>query len=468
MKILQKTRSVRSILTLWYALVLVAAFALFGYGVFVYLKQLQEDELERNLTEEVDWISSILDLEKSRFAGGGAIERLSVDVERRISEHFMVNPRNYIIFLTAGSGTVLFQSPGSGVPFSTEVPEDRTVLSSVRVGDNGVIRVASRRVEPFTIQVAYTEEVTQNVLQHLLSIFLFLAPVVLFLGVAGGWLLSGIALRPISQISRTANRITAQNLNQQIPVRPVNDELGELITTINGMIRRLQASFDRMREFSLSVAHELKTPLTILKGESELALTKPITPAEAQRLAATYLEETVRMSRIVEDLLTLARADAGQILLEKGPVPMDALVRDLFEDAQILGATKRLRIELVKNDPALVNGDPVRLRQLFRAILSNAVQYTDAGGDVRITSTVSGPALRVEIEDTGIGIPAESIDRIFDRFYRVDEARSRVRGGSGLGLAIAKWIAEAHNGSIAVRSTPGKGSCFTVSIPLAS
>ncbi len=172
------------------------------------------------------------------------------------------------------------------------------------------------------------------------------------------------------------------------------------------------------------------------------------------------------MSRIVEDLLMLAKADAGQIVLERKRVAMDSLMRDLFEDAQILGATKGLRIELQRNDPAMVSGDSLRLRQLFRSLLSNAVHYTDENGSIRIASRVDGPSLFTEIEDTGIGIPAESLDRIFERFYRVDVARTRVQGGSGLGLAISKWIAEAHGGTISVHSTPGRGSTFTVRLPL--
>ncbi len=469
MAILQKIRSVRFVLTFWYSLVLIAAIALFGYGVYLYLKQLQEAELERNLAEEVDWIASLMDLERGRFSGNVPIQRLSEDIERRIIEHFLVNPRNYIVVLSGTSGDILFRSPGdsSEVLPGPGIPSQRTIMRSLP-GPGGVsLRIAARRVDPFIVQVAYTEQAMQSVLGHLLLIFLILAPVTLFLSIAGGWFLSGLALRPISQITRLAHRITAQNLNQQIPPRPINDELGELITTINSMIRRLQTSFDQIREFSMSVAHELKTPLTILKGESELALTKPLTTAEGTRLAATYLEETVRMSRIVEDLLTLAKADAGQLVMEHESVQMKDLVRDLNEDAQILGATKDLRVELTANDSACVTGDPLRLRQLFRAILSNAVQYTDPGGTIRISSTLSGKDLLVAIEDTGVGIPRGSLDMIFHRFYRVDTARSRAEGGSGLGLPIAKWIAEAHHGAIAVNSREGRGSRFTVRLPVA-
>jgi signal transduction histidine kinase len=220
-----------------------------------------------------------------------------------------------------------------------------------------------------------------------------------------------------------------------------------------------------MKEFLLNVAHELKTPLTILKGESELALGKPLTSEEAQQLTTTYLEETIRMARIVDDLLTLARADAGQVQLRQEPVQLDALLQELYEDAVILSAGKPLTVTLAHNEPAVVTGDPEKLRQMFRALVSNAVRYTDAGGSLTIRSSTTPTTVSVDFEDTGVGIPPESLGRIFDRFYRVDAARARATGGSGLGLSIARWIAEAHHGTIGVRSTPGKGSCFTVTIP---
>ncbi len=345
-------------------------------------------------------------------------------------------------------------------------PSDRTLLQSITSPDKEVYRVALRRTDPFIIQVAYSETATETVLGHLLSIFGILIPVVLFVAFAGGWIMAGMVLRPIGQITRLADRISAKNLNERIPQRDVPDELGQLITTINRMIARLESSFSQIREFSLSVAHELRTPLTILKGESELALAGALTREETERLVTTYLEETVRMSRIVDDLLTLAKADAGQIKIQKEAVELSRLLRDIHEDAVILSSNKPLSVELRRNDQVTVLGDEARLRQLFRVLLSNAVQYTDPGGSVSISSRRAGGEVQVDIEDTGIGIPQDSLDKVFQRFYRVDEARTRVKGGSGLGLSIAQWIANAHAGSISVRSAVGKGSCFTVTLPV--
>jgi heavy metal sensor kinase len=464
MQILHKVRSIRFILTLWYSVILLIAFVLFGSAVYIYLKHLQETSLQEDLLEEVDWIARIVDVERTRVSDLAALEELSSDVERRITEHFVFNPRNYIVMLTTSGGNVLYESDNrqNRDLIGENILAGATLVYTVRDSDGTVMRVAARRDAPFVIQVAYTENVMRAVLEHLLSIFAVLAPVVLFVAVSGGWLMAGIMLRPIRDISMRAKDITASNLSGRIHTRSTDDELGELISTINGMISRLEMSFRNIREFSLSIAHELKTPLTILKGESELALTKSLTSREAQRLAATYLEESSRLSRIVDDLLTLAKVEAGQMTLHEEPVRLHELVDGIYEDALILAADRRISVTLDRNDQGMVSGDPVRLRQLLRALISNAVRYTDPGGWVRIRNERSENAVSVSVEDSGLGIPAESLDKIFDRFYRVDEARSRAQGGSGLGLSIAKWIAEAHHGSISVQSTPGKGSCFTV------
>ena len=467
MTLRQRIRSTRFVLTLWYSIILLAAFILFGAGVYVYLRHVEEAGLEQNLVEEIDWISRLVDLERSRI-DVWTLSDLSNDVGQRIVAHYNVNPRNYDVVLAFVNGTILYRSP-SGRSFlvsGTILPPDRTLLQSVTSPDREVYRVALRRTDPFIIQVAYSETATETVLGHLLSIFGVLMPVVLFVAFAGGWIMAGMVLRPIGQITRLADRISAKNLSERIPQRDVPDELGQLITTINRMIARLESSFSQIREFSLSVAHELRTPLTILKGESELALARALTREETERLVTTYLEETVRMSRIVDDLLTLAKADAGQIKIQKEAVDLSRLLRDIHEDAVILSSDKPLNVELRRNDQVTVLGDEARLRQLFRVLLSNAVQYTDPGGSVSISSRRAGGEVHIDIEDTGIGIPQDALDKVFQRFYRVDEARTRVKGGSGLGLSIAQWIANAHSGSISVRSAVGKGSCFTVTLPV--
>ncbi len=461
-------RSTRFVLTFWYSVLLLAAFAIFGAGVYLYLRHMEEAELERNLLEEVDWVSRLVDLERNRLDFFAPFGALSSSVEDQIIAHYQENPRNYTVRLTTIAGHVLYQSPlgVTGQVPALALPQDQTVVQTIRSRDGETLRVASRRTDPFVVQIAYSEKEMTTVMKHLMSIFAFLVPVVLFVSISGGWFMAGMILHPVSQITALANKISAEHLDQRIPEREVPDEFGDLISTINRMFARLQKSFAETREFSLSVAHELKTPLTILKGESELALTHPLTQDEIRDLAAMYLDETVRLSHIVDDLLTLAKADSAQIAIDRKPVDLPALVNDIVDDAQILSTDKSLSVELRANEPATIMGDEPRLRQLFRILVSNAVQYTDPGGAITISSMTRNGVARVAIADTGIGIAPDHQAKIFDRFYRVEEARSRAKGGSGLGLAIAKWIVDAHKGTIAVESSPGNGSVFTVSMPL--
>jgi two-component system OmpR family sensor kinase len=403
-----------------------------------------------------------------RLDGRTSLAALSGDIQDRITDHFATNPVNYIVVLTTTQGAILYESDSRVDKALTgiAVQSNELVIRPLDVPLQGKLRVAARRADPFVIRVAYPESSIQTILEHLISILALLVPVVLFVAFAGGWVMAGLVLRPTSNITEMAQRITAQNLSERIPERKTKDELGRLIATMNGMIARLQSSFDQIKQFSMNVAHELKTPLTILKGESELALSKLPPSEETRELVSSYLEETIRMSRIVDDLLTLAKADAGQLPIEREPVDVQGLIRELFEDAALLSASKQLDIQLVKADPAIVIGDASRLRQLFRILITNAIQFTDATGTIRIRCEATGPYVVVTVEDTGIGIPANSLKEIFERFYRVDQARTRAKGGSGLGLSLAKWIVESHNGTISAQSELGKGSSFIVRLPL--
>jgi heavy metal sensor kinase len=468
MSLLQHIRSVRFTLTLWYSLLLLVAFGLFGGSVYLYLDHLMEAKLDQDLIDETDWIGQIVELERMRLNGRTSLEALSGDIQDRITDHLATNPFNYIVILTTTQGVILYESDNrvDKALNSVAVQSNELAIEPLDVPVQGKLRVATRRADPFVIRVAYPESTIRTVLQHLISIFALLVPVVLFVSFSGGWMMAGVVLRPIRNITEMADRISAQNLSERIPERRTEDELGRLIATMNGMIARLQASFNQIKQFSMNVAHELKTPLTILKGESELALAKLSPSEDTRELVSSYLEETIRMSRIVDDLLTLAKADAGQLPIEREPVDVEILIRELYEDATLLSANKQLDIQLAKADHAVVVGDASRLRQLFRILITNAIQFTDPKGTIRIGCEASGPHVIVTVEDTGVGIPAGSLQKIFEPFYRVDQARTRAKGGSGLGLSLAKWIVESHIGTISAQSELGKGSTFTIRLPL--
>jgi heavy metal sensor kinase len=468
MNLRKRIRSAQFILAFWYSVLLLVALTLFGVSVYLFLQHLQESQLDQYMNEEVDWIAEVAHLERHRI-GTRSLDSISHEVEGSIDEHFSRGRHNVIVVLATLEGRLLYQSDRRGPAVLSAFPlaTPGTQTKIVRAGAYGDLRIVARHDAPFLIYAGVAETAAHAAGNNLISIFIVIAPVMLFVAFASGWVMAGMVLRPVRQISSMATRITALNLSERIPVRDVDDELGTLIRTMNAMISRLQSSFEEMRLFSLNVAHELRTPLAILKGQSELALSNPPSPDETQELVTSYLEETIRMSRIVDDLLMLAKAETGQLTVERGPVHMDVLVRDLHEDGTILAGSKDLFLRLGRVDPAVVIGDTARLRQMFRILLTNALQYTDPGGEISIACECKDGKVQVAIEDSGIGIPGESLEKIFDRFYRVDQARTRVKGGSGLGLALAKWIAEAHHGTISVHSTVDRGSTFTVTLPVA-
>jgi heavy metal sensor kinase len=268
-------------------------------------------------------------------------------------------------------------------------------------------------------------------------------------------------------MSEQTRRITAEMLSLRLDVPNPRDEVGQLATTINALLARMDAAFQEQKRFIADASHELRTPLAVLRGETEVALQQNRATTEYQESLGLIKEEAERLSRIVEDLFMLARqpVDAPSLIRER--VRLDELVADCSRAAQVLATKKGLRLNVDGSLPVItVNGDDEMLKRTLLNLLDNAVKYTPAGGEITIAlESQNGDALIV-VSDTGIGISAEDQSRIFDRFYRVDKARSRALGGAGLGLSIARWIVEGHGGSLSVKSAPGRGSTFTVELPL--
>jgi heavy metal sensor kinase len=290
--------------------------------------------------------------------------------------------------------------------------------------------------------------------------------IALVLAAVGGAAISGTALRPLNRIAQTASRIArAEDLNQRIEGAYPNDEVGQLAETFNEMMERLQDLFETQQQLVADVSHELRTPLATIQGNVDLM-------RRAARRDPSMLVESIdavdaevaRMSRLVRDLLLLAEADAG-LSLNLKPVEVDTVLLEVYRQAQIM-ASGKVKVRLGHEDQALVQGDADRLKQLLLNLVSNAIAYTPEGGTVTL-SLYRRPDgwVRVSVADTGIGIAAEDLPRIFDRFWRVDRARTRKAGGSGLGLSIARSIAEAHGGTLEVESEVGKGSTFEVLLP---
>ncbi len=476
-------RSIRTKLTAWYSLVLGVTLIAFGLTAYYTTGNTLSDNLDRSLRNEVKWLDEILSKKypKKRTAvvqiplqekqsGAEAEEEIGPadEVWNQIYEHTLLNPKKQYIQITDPRGRKLYKSPSLGndsLSYS-DVPFYHTMVVKNIEFKNVSLRMVIMQNERMKIFVAYPLEELNEVIDNLFSHFLILAPIGVILSIALGWFLANKSLKPVDEMTKTARHITAQNLEQKIPHSGVNDELGRLASTFNEMIARLRSSFDQIKQFSIDASHELRTPLTIMRGEVELALHSEKTPEEYRRVLASNLEEIIRMSAIVENLLTLSKADLGRVELQHEIVPLHEVLLDLYEDCEVLAEKKRINVTLQRADEVTVLGDKVRLRQLLLNLIDNAIKYTPEHGSVSLELIHSNGQAMISVQDTGIGIPLEEINKIFDRFYRVDKGRSRAMGGSGLGLSIAKWVAEAHGGRIEVRSELNRGSAFTVYLPV--
>jgi signal transduction histidine kinase len=288
------------------------------------------------------------------------------------------------------------------------------------------------------------------------------------LGFIGGWWLTRRALAPMTKLTDAVEKVHERNLRDPLPRTKNGDELDRLTEVFNGLLARLDDSFNRTREFTLHASHELKTPLTILCGETETALRDESLSAAERERAASLLDELRRLARIVDGLTLLAKADAGQITLTLEPVRLDELVRDNFADAQILAEPQGIRVELAACEEITVRGDRHRLRQLLLNLADNAVKYNQPQGRVTMSLRRAGGTAEFTIANSGPGIPPELLPRVFDRFFRGDPAHSPAVDGCGLGLSIVQWIVSAHNGTIKIESALEKPTTVTVRLPLDS
>ena len=319
--------------------------------------------------------------------------------------------------------------------------------------------------QPVVIIVGQTTTEITDVLHTFVYVIVIAMVAIIILAGIGGLFLAERALKPVQQITKTAQNIEGSDLSQRIDVK-TDDELGRLASTLNEMIGRLEESFNRQRQFTADASHELRTPLAIMQAEATLALSKERSPDDYRKSLETISQESDYMSSVIGKLLFLARSDAGKEQLSFEDVELKGLITGLASNIEALAQDKGIKFAVDAKEELTVSGDKVKLRQLFINILENAVRYTPIAGQISVSLVQKDANAVVAIADTGIGIPPEHLPHIFERFYRVDKARARADGGVGLGLAIAKIIAESHKGKIEVESELGKGTTFTISLPL--
>ena len=457
--------SVRARLTLWY--VFVFGLLLIGFSILIYImlsKSLYE-RLDHSLAGAAQATATEFQTEVAEFNGDtvtGASETLRelqlpnaytviFDRERLLASNFpeQWTPTREFLSAKANRGRIWFgRLDGFG--------EDgaRVAVMPVRIGDREYFVAVA---EPLHEMIEQIEAIRR--------IFYFGLPTTLLVAGIGGFLLAKKSLSPVVVMSDQAKHITATNLQERLKVRNPGDELGRLAGVFNEMLSRLEHSFENMRQFMADASHELRTPLSIIRGEADVSLSQDRNESEYKESLAIIQDEARRLSRIVDDMLALARADAGQHPVRASEFYLNDLVEEACRSMHVLAARKGVTLTLAPAEDLPFHGDEDMLRRLILNLVDNAIKYTPVGGSVFVKTEATRPLVKIIISDTGAGIPVEAAPHVFERFYRADTARSRADGGSGLGLAIAKWVAEAHNGSIDLTTIPGSGSTFTVSLP---
>lgn len=467
--------SIRTRLTLWYVGLLALLLIVFGVALYATVYITSYQEVDRSLQQRASDIQASL----------ATVITLQDDIASVIRRGGLILPNADVfsggeiyVQLRALDGRIISRSGNLGNQYLV-IPEDqheRAKLGEVVPSDFTVnktrlrayvapIKIKSGEVIGY-IELAQSLRQVDNTLRDLATLIIVSIAAGLVVAAVGGWFIAGNILGPIDRVTLTAQKITrARDLGRRIEVPATADEVGRLAMTFNEMLARIEELFRAQQRFVADVSHELRSPLTAVRGNLDLLKRGAAEDAaERSQMIEAMDSETARMSRLVGDLLLLARQDSG-VPIAKQTIELDTMMLEVYRHAQL--TAKGVTLALGAEDQAIIVGDRDRLKQVLLNLVDNAIKYTPQGGKVTVSLAKEDAWVKIAVHDTGIGIAAENIPNLFDRFYRVDKPRSRDAGGTGLGLAIAKSVVEAHNGKITVESQLGKGSTFTVWLPLA-
>jgi heavy metal sensor kinase len=463
------TRSLRFRITAWYAGLLAGVLIVFGVSVYLGLERYLDWTLQRTLASEC------------RTIGTELLSQMSVKdnlwLSTEVNEAYApeVNGR-FIRVVREGVGVAYISgAPKDGTfdPSRITLPSDnqKDGVRKIRFEAGNRLLINSMTLTTadgnrFLVESGAPYSQIEVVLHGLLLTLAIYMPFVVSLAVAGGYWLMRRSLAPVDEITKRAEGITSTNLSERLPVIRTGDELERLSMSLNRMIERLDEAFQHINRFSADASHELRTPLTILQLELEGIAQHHRRDASLGDQIGSALEETHRMSRIVESLLAISRLDAGEVKMDKTRLDLGDLAASTADEMRLLAEEKSIRLRTRAAVSVQVEGDRTRLQQVIVNLIDNAIKYTQEGGAVEIRVGQEGNTAVLEVSDDGPGIPAHALAHVFERFYRADKARSRANGGAGLGLSIVKAICAAHNAEVKVSSQEGRGSCFRVELPV--
>jgi heavy metal sensor kinase len=459
MKVPWSAASIRVRLTGWYAVVLSLMLLVYATATFVAVRHEFQEQLDDQLHDDFESAEGLLTLTPDgRVTMSGDRRHDPDDDEDRGSDVW--SPNGDQIGRSGASAALppaALAAAGGQAHYESIVAGGRRWRTLI-----GTTPVSGRSV---VLRVARSEERLREQLSEVLKVLVLGLPLVIVLAGLGGYLLARRALAPIDHLAAEARRVTAERLHERVSVPNQHDEIGRLAAVINDAFARLEASFDKLRRFTADASHELRTPLAVIRGIGEAGLVETRTPAEYKEAIGSMLEEIDRLTTLVDTLLRLSHGDAGNVHLSREPLDLGQLTREVAASLGLLAEERHQQISIQAADGVSVRADRLVLREAITNVIDNAIKYSPMAAAIALSVRTDGRNAVIEVADQGPGIPAEHRERIFDRFFRVDSARSRDAGGTGLGLAIAKWAVELNGGSIRVDAGGTGGSVFRISLP---
>jgi heavy metal sensor kinase len=458
--------SLKTRIAVWYITLATLILVCLGIALYAMISQSMMNERRALITQDLKRVQQV----SERFSTRG-VSRLLEEAEEEIP----LKPGDEFVQIFTLDGASVVNSPNlksQSLPFRPELaqagPADYQTISTFNDGSPALLGGTTISVQgkPYFVAIAASLTNVRSIQRRLLMTLSLAIPVAILLALVGSAVLANRAVEPLNRVTATAQRISADHLGERIELARGDIELQRLAEAFNEMLGRLDQSFKQIRQFTADASHELRTPVAILMGETELAMNDLLDYEECKTALSSRREELQRMAHIVDDLLTLSQFDDGERALQVKPLDFSDLVIEVCEQEQNHAKLKGVSLELTRTVPVKIEGDSSRLRQMVRNVLDNAIKYTPAGGRVAVElDRPEETGFRLSVSDTGIGIPVAAQPHIFDRFYRVDQARTREAGGTGLGLSIVKQVIEAHRGSISVKSDLGIGTVMTLVVP---